>query len=94
MSVKLIALDLDGTTLRSDKSLSPRTEKALAEAIARDINVVIATGRCKYVKCKVYKTERQLFPERPYKDAFSSTGPLNRTLGGGCKRPHTVTRES
>jgi Cof subfamily protein (haloacid dehalogenase superfamily) len=46
MAVKMIALDLDGTTLRSDKSLSLRTVKALSDAIDRDINVVIATGRC------------------------------------------------
>lgn len=46
MAVKMIALDLDGTTLRSDKSLSPRTAKALSDAIDRNINVVIATGRC------------------------------------------------
>lgn len=45
MNIELIAVDLDGTTLRTDKSVSERTAKALAEAAARGIRVVPATGR-------------------------------------------------
>lgn len=41
---KLIALDLDGTTLTRD-GLSRRTKQTLEEAISRGIDVVIATGR-------------------------------------------------
>lgn len=42
--IKLIALDLDGTTLTRE-GLSRRTKETLEEAIARGIDVVIATGR-------------------------------------------------
>ena len=46
MEIKLIALDMDGTTLRADhESISPRTEKALKDAIALGIYVVPSTGR-------------------------------------------------
>ena len=46
MDIKLIALDMDGTTLQKDyMSISERTEKVLKEAIARGIHVVPSTGR-------------------------------------------------
>lgn len=46
MKIKLIALDMDGTTLGEDyQSISPRTEKALKDAIAMGIHVVPSTGR-------------------------------------------------
>jgi len=43
--IRLIALDLDGTLLRSDKTLSPRSRDALAAAAARGVEIVPATGR-------------------------------------------------
>ena len=43
-SIRLIALDLDGTTLTRD-GLTRRTKETLEEAIRRGIHVVIATGR-------------------------------------------------
>lgn len=43
--IRLIALDLDGTLLNSNKELSPRNRKALEMASARGITVVPATGR-------------------------------------------------
>lgn len=42
--IRLIALDLDGTTLTRE-GLTRRTKDTLEEAIAKDIEVVIATGR-------------------------------------------------
>ena len=45
MSIKLIALDLDGTTLNNDRVISRAIRTALEEAIQRGVNVVIATGR-------------------------------------------------
>jgi len=42
---KLIALDLDGTLLTSDKTISQRTKLAIANARANDIKVVLASGR-------------------------------------------------
>jgi len=46
MTIKLIALDIDGTTLMSDGSLSQRNKQALVRATESGIHVVIATGRC------------------------------------------------
>lgn len=43
--VKMIILDLDGTLIRSDKSISERTLKTLRQCQDRGIIVVIATAR-------------------------------------------------
>ena len=43
--VKLIALDLDGTLLTSDKRLSPENEAALRRAAEAGVEIVPATGR-------------------------------------------------
>lgn len=45
MAIKLIAMDLDGTLLNSDKIISERTLKALTAAKKRGIYITIATGR-------------------------------------------------
>lgn len=45
MDIKLIALDLDGTTLRSKSVLSEETKEALEAAIRKGVHVVVATGR-------------------------------------------------
>ena len=44
-TVRMIALDLDNTTLRTDKSLAPRTREAFRKAMERGVHVVISTGR-------------------------------------------------
>ena len=43
--IKLIALDLDDTTLRSDASLAPETAHTIANAVKSGTQVVIASGR-------------------------------------------------
>ncbi|HTU30684.1 MAG TPA: HAD-IIB family hydrolase [Solirubrobacteraceae bacterium] len=45
MIPRLIATDLDGTLLRADGSISPRTRAALARAQARGIEIVVCTAR-------------------------------------------------
>lgn len=45
MEIRLIALDMDGTVLRTDKTVSERTMRALRSAAGRGIAVVPATGR-------------------------------------------------
>ena len=42
---KLIAIDMDGTLLREDKTVSERTKSAIKAAKERGVQVVIATGR-------------------------------------------------
>ena len=43
--IKLIALDLDGTLLTSDKKISERNLAALKAAQAKGVKVVLTTGR-------------------------------------------------
>lgn len=45
MNIRLIALDLDGTLLDSQKRLSSRNEKVLMECIRQGIEIVPCTGR-------------------------------------------------
>jgi Cof subfamily protein (haloacid dehalogenase superfamily) len=45
MTIKLIALDLDGTTLNSKGKLSEVNRQALKAATSKGVHVVIATGR-------------------------------------------------
>ena len=47
MPFKLIALDVDGTLLRSDGTISPRTRTALSNAVANGLHLALATGRRK-----------------------------------------------
>lgn len=42
---RIIALDLDGTLTRSDKTISPRTRDVLIEAQQKGMKVVLASGR-------------------------------------------------
>ncbi len=43
---ELIALDMDGTALTSDKRLLPETERDIAQAAERGKTVALCTGRC------------------------------------------------
>lgn len=45
MSVKLIAIDMDGTLLNEHSELNPATIQAVHDANAQGIKVVICTGR-------------------------------------------------
>ncbi len=44
-SIDLIALDLDGTLLGPDETISPRNRTAIKNALAAGIRVVLVTGR-------------------------------------------------
>ncbi len=45
MSIKLLALDMDGTLLNRSRQITDRVRKALSEAIKLGVTVVPATGR-------------------------------------------------
>lgn len=45
MSIQMIALDMDRTTLNAEGKLSEETKRALEYAIAKDVHIVIASGR-------------------------------------------------
>lgn len=68
METRLIAVDLDGTLLRSDRTLSPATIDAVAAASARGLEVVFASGRA---LCEFDRMLEQL-PQIRY--AVASTG--------------------
>ncbi|MNO95595.1 Sugar phosphatase YidA [compost metagenome] len=42
---KLVAIDMDGTLLREDKSVSDRTREAIKAAKAKGVKIVLASGR-------------------------------------------------
>ena len=44
-TIQLVAVDLDGTLLDSDKRLSPRVENAIRQVSTRGVHVVIASAR-------------------------------------------------
>lgn len=43
--IKLVALDMDGTLLSDDMKISEENQEAIAAALAKDVHVVLATGR-------------------------------------------------
>ena len=45
LDYKLIAIDIDGTLLTSQRTITPRTEKAIQQAIASGTYVFLCTGR-------------------------------------------------
>lgn len=45
LDIKLIAIDLDGTLLRNDLTISPRAQEAITRATERGVCVTLATGR-------------------------------------------------
>lgn len=45
MNIKLIAIDLDGTLLSSDRKLSEENKKAIKKAKEKGIQIVLCTGR-------------------------------------------------
>ena len=45
MDIRLVAIDVDGTLLKTDKTLSSATARAIRRASARGVEVVLSTGR-------------------------------------------------
>ncbi|HLR60891.1 MAG TPA: Cof-type HAD-IIB family hydrolase [Lentibacillus sp.] len=45
MDIKLIALDMDGTLLNSELAVSDFNREKIAQALAKDVHVVLSTGR-------------------------------------------------
>lgn len=54
--IRLVALDLDGTLLTSQNTVSPATHAAIIQAVARGVHVTIATGRRLYAARAVAET--------------------------------------
>lgn len=60
--LRLVAVDMDGTMLRRDKTIGERTVRAVNAALAEEIEVLIATGRSR-VQCERYLEH---FPQMRY----------------------------
>ena len=74
MSIKLVALDLDGTTLDSAGNLPDINKKALEEAITKGIKIVIATRR------SYYSLPKEVTEIKGLKYAITSNGAQIRDL--------------
>lgn len=58
---RLLALDMDGTVLTSDKHVSPRTREALSALSTQGVALVLATGR-NVVELSEYREELSFVP--------------------------------
>ncbi|ERI94119.1 Cof-like hydrolase [Clostridiales bacterium oral taxon 876 str. F0540] len=67
---KLIALDMDGTLLREDKTISRETYKAIQRAKNKGVKVVLATGR-PVDGIKRYLQELNLLNDNDYAIAYN-----------------------
>ncbi len=90
MTIKLIALDLDGTTLNKEGKLSEGNRKALQTAADMGVNIVIATGR---PFCALPK---EILEFDPVRYVLTSNGAMitdlheNRAFYENCIAPHAV----
>ena len=77
MEYRLLAMDMDGTVLTSEKKISPRTEKAIHQALSCGKEVLFATGRCP----SEMKEYFEAFPEMKYAMCLSGALILNIQTG-------------
>lgn len=77
---KLIALDMDGTLLRKDKTISKATHTAIQNAKAKGVKVVLATGR-PTLGIKKYLGELGLTNDGDYAIAFNGAVVQNTKTG-------------
>lgn len=55
--VRLIGLDLDGTTLTSDKVLTPHTKEVLEKCLAEGIQVLPKNRKSKIGYSRIFNTD-------------------------------------
>ena len=90
MAIKLIALDLDGTTLNKEGKLSEGNRRALQTAADRGVNIVIATGR------PFCALPQEILEFDPVRYVLTSNGAMITDLHEGrafyenCIAPHAV----
>jgi Cof subfamily protein (haloacid dehalogenase superfamily) len=88
MTVRFIALDIDGTLINSRFEVSDRNRAAIAEATARGIEVALVTGRRYDFAMQVAK---QI--DSPL-TMIVSNGALVRTKDGQTRLRHLLSRET
>lgn len=90
MAIKLIALDLDGTTLNKEGKLSEGNRRALQAAADKGVNIVIATGR------PFCALPQEILDFEPIRYVLTSNGARIFDLHEGksfyenCLQPHSV----
>ena len=90
MSIRLIALDLDGTTINNDRVISETNRRAMKEAAEKGANIVIATGR------PLGALPKDVFEIEAIRYALTSNGASitdireNRTFYENCLSPRAV----
>lgn len=90
MAIKLIALDLDGTTLDRSSRLSEENRNALQAAADNGVNIVIATGR------PLCALPQEILDFEPVRYVLTSNGARITDLHDGkafyenCLQPHSV----
>ncbi|MCG4546396.1 HAD-IIB family hydrolase, partial [Clostridium perfringens] len=67
---KLVAIDMDGTLLKEDKTISEKTKEAIKKAREKNVKVVLATGR-PVDGVKRYLEELDLFHNDEYVLTFN-----------------------
>jgi hydroxymethylpyrimidine pyrophosphatase-like HAD family hydrolase len=82
-SIRLIAIDLDGTLLGDDGRVSARNLAALHAAHSRGIQLVVATGRRHSFAMRVLRP----LGLHPDSILISSNGTITRTLGASTSQP-------
>lgn len=69
---RLIAIDMDGTLLREDKTISDRTKHAIERAVEKGVKIVLASGR-PIEGLERYLEELQLLSEEDYVMSFNGS---------------------
>ena len=69
---KLIAIDMDGTLLQEDKTISNETKEAIAEAQKKGVKVILASGR-PLVGMTKYLEELDMLSEEDYVLSFNGS---------------------
>ena len=69
---KLIAIDMDGTLLREDKTISDRTKETIKKAVEKGVKIVLASGR-PIEGLERYLEELQLVTEDDYVMSFNGS---------------------
>lgn len=75
---KLVAIDMDGTLLREDKTVSEKTKTAIKKAREKNVKVVLATGR-PVDGVKKYLEELDLYHDDEYVLTFN--GAIVKEIG-------------
>jgi Cof subfamily protein (haloacid dehalogenase superfamily) len=87
MPIKLIAIDMDGTLLLPDHTISPAVKDAIAKARERGVNVVLCTGR-PYAGVENYL--RELHMDQPNDYCITYNGALVQKANDGSTVAQTA----